>query len=328
MAETIDPKTGVATSASTFDDILEAIAIHGDAATHGVVPGVLNELEVTGTSSPVAVNSGWAIVKGKLFRNTASKNVVVASPAVSTRIDRVVVLIDYTATPETGTITLIAGAEGGAAPSLAAYQVDGTQWALPLAQVSITTGGAITVTDERKKLLDGQITKNNLAADCVDGSKIGDDSIDSEHYVDGSIDTAHLANDAVDDSKAGARVTRMVKRQGGGASDWHTPGTDDYTPTTVIEECGSCEVTISNGQASGYTNITFATAFGAVPIVNLTLAETPVWEIGSVARESGHPYIDYANHAKTGTRVQFTLCQGNAYGNQTKTVFWRAVGPE
>jgi len=43
----------------------------------------------------------------------------------------------------------------------------------------------------------GAIATADLAADCVDGTKIADDSINSEHYVAASIDNEHLADDAV-----------------------------------------------------------------------------------------------------------------------------------
>lgn len=47
----------------------------------------------------------------------------------------------------------------------------------------------------------GSIATADLGADCVDGTKIADDSINSEHYVDGSIDTAHLSADCIDGTK-------------------------------------------------------------------------------------------------------------------------------
>ena len=49
--------------------------------------------------------------------------------------------------------------------------------------------------------VDGSIDLAHLSADCVDGTKIADDSLNSEHYVDGSIDTAHLSADCVDGTK-------------------------------------------------------------------------------------------------------------------------------
>lgn len=47
----------------------------------------------------------------------------------------------------------------------------------------------------------GAIALADLGADCVDGTKIADDSLNSEHYIDGSIDLAHLSADCVDGTK-------------------------------------------------------------------------------------------------------------------------------
>lgn len=170
MAQSIIPTTGVATSASVFDDLIEGLALHGDAATQGVIRGKLNALATTGASTPIATNTGWAVVNGKLYKNTASVNTAVSSPAAATRIDRLVIRVDYTASPETGVLTLIAGAEGGAAPAVT--QVDGTTWDLPLYQVSITTGGVITLTDERAYIGDGHVATASLADSAVTAAKI------------------------------------------------------------------------------------------------------------------------------------------------------------
>jgi hypothetical protein len=139
MAETSMPWDGTAYPANTHDDWIYALS------EDGVIEFVGNQLAVTGASSPVAVNTGWAIVNGKLYRNSASINVTVATPATSTRIDRIILRADYSA--KTITCVRLAGVEGGSAPALT--QTDGTTWEYSLAQASITTGGVITLTDER-----------------------------------------------------------------------------------------------------------------------------------------------------------------------------------
>lgn len=137
----------------------------------GVSPDYQNELAVSGTSSPVAVNTGAAVVYGIPYFNTASVNVAVATPASSTRIDRIVLRADWTA--ETVRITKIAGTEGGAEPSLT--QSAGTTWDIPLAKVSITTGGIITLTDEREwvgGVGDSVVITEKLAANAVSNAKL------------------------------------------------------------------------------------------------------------------------------------------------------------
>lgn len=130
-----------------FSEVLRSIA-----AAHGVTTdksGVFrdeeNELAVTAGSGQVSVNTGRALVDGTWYKNDASVNVAVATPGGATRIDRVVLRKDFTA--KTVRITRIDGAEGGGAPAL--VQSAGVTWDAPLAQVSITTGGVITVTDQR-----------------------------------------------------------------------------------------------------------------------------------------------------------------------------------
>lgn len=119
-----------------------------DRATQGPLPNVLNELEVTGVATPVSVNTGVALADGKYYMNDSAANVVVPSPAVNPRIDRIVIRKSWAA--QTCRITRIEGIEGGGAPAIT--QNDGVTWDVPLAQYSITVGGVITVTDEREFL--------------------------------------------------------------------------------------------------------------------------------------------------------------------------------
>lgn len=114
----------------------------------GVIFGQLNQLACTGATSPVVVNTGRALVDGTWYQADASVNVAVATPAASTRIDRIVLRKDWSA--QTVRVTRIAGLEGGAAPAMT--QTPGVTWDIPLCQASITTGGVITITDEREWL--------------------------------------------------------------------------------------------------------------------------------------------------------------------------------
>lgn len=115
-------------------------------ATEGVLYGIGNNLAVTGTSSPVAVNTGAGLVYGIWYENDASVNVTIPTPSSATRIDRIVLRASWSA--QTVRITRIAGTEGsGSAPSLT--QTANTTWDIPIANVSITTGGVCTVSDQR-----------------------------------------------------------------------------------------------------------------------------------------------------------------------------------
>lgn len=179
------------------------------ADNEGVCKDYLNELITTGASSPVATNTGAAYVYGFPVWNTASVDTAIATPAANTRIDRLVLRAGWAA--QTIRITRIAGTEGTGNPP-ALVQTDGTTWDIPLCQVSITTGGVITLTDEREFLhpniaVDGDMIDNDevdsqhYAAGSVDLEHMAANSVDSPQYVDGSIDLAHMAANSVDSTQ-------------------------------------------------------------------------------------------------------------------------------
>ena len=72
-----------------------------------------------------------------------------------------------------------------------------------------------------------------LAADAVDGTKIGDDSIDSEHYVAASIDNEHLADDAVDSDEIADGAVDPVHLAGGFSKVTLADGTAAAADVTI-----------------------------------------------------------------------------------------------
>lgn len=136
----------------------------------GVASDYLNRLAVSGTSSPITVASGLACVYGYVYTNSAAENVTVPTPSTHPRIDRIVLRVNWTA--QTVRITRIAGTEAASPSAPALTQSAGTTWDIPLAQVQITTGGVITVTDQRKWLSlvgDGTVSADKLGSDVVLG---------------------------------------------------------------------------------------------------------------------------------------------------------------
>lgn len=203
----------------------------------GVCPDYLNELAVTGTSSPVSVDTGAAFVQGIPYSNSASKTVAISTPASQTRVDYIVLRADYTA--ETVRITRIAGTEGAGAPSLT--QSAGTTWDIPLATASITTGGVITVTDAREwigkvgdltvdstklasnavttaKITDSNVTAAKLATDSVSTAKITDSNVTTAKIADSNITTAKIADNAVTNAKTATMSANTVKANNTGSS--------------------------------------------------------------------------------------------------------------
>jgi len=169
---------------SPFVDIGLRMLFNGD-ENRGVLKGWLNELAVTGAASPVSVNTGGAIIYGMPYRNTAAVNVVVPAPTTDTRQDRIVLRRDWSA--QTVRITRIAGVEGGGVPAMTQSPAPtGTGvYDIPLANLSVTTIGGITVTDTREF--------------CLFGTDIGT----------GALDTTQLSNDSVDWADRATRTKRI-----------------------------------------------------------------------------------------------------------------------
>lgn len=168
MAETSGPWDGTTTgdasaapydAATEFAEYLKLISGSGASANEGgVFLGFLNDLAPTSVGvSPVAINSGGGIVYGTVYKNTSSVNVAIPTPAGSTRIDRIVLRKSWAA--QTIRLTRIAGAEGGAAPTM--VQIPAVTWDVPIARASITTGGVITITDDREPA-NGALSFNTL----------------------------------------------------------------------------------------------------------------------------------------------------------------------
>lgn len=118
-----------------------------DPTTQCVVPGVLNELAPAGVASPVTIDTGYGICDGMAYKNDASLNVAVATPVVGTTGHRVVLEAKWGATQEVR-VALLSSADG--TPDIpACTQTSGTEYEVSLATLTITTGGTITLTDDR-----------------------------------------------------------------------------------------------------------------------------------------------------------------------------------
>lgn len=142
-----DAVTAPYDAGTEFSKVLNSISGAAGVATHlsAVFVGELNALAVSGAATPVTVGTGRAMVWGAWYENDAATTVVVPTPSAATRIDRIVLRKDWAL--QTVRVTRVAGAEGGGAPALT--QIAGTTWDMPIAQISITTGGVITITDQR-----------------------------------------------------------------------------------------------------------------------------------------------------------------------------------
>lgn len=229
--------------------------------SEGVLNGVDNSLAVSGSSSPLSVATGSAFVTGYFYWNDAALNVTVPTPVVGTTGHRVV--LRWLASSKTVRAVLISSSDGVAAyPALT--QSAGTQWEITLANLTITTGGVITLVDARSFL--HFATKVNSGM--IDNLAVG---------------AAALANDSVDDTKVGNRVPQMYRRQGNSATDWWSSGTTTQTPGAVRMQVGYISTTDGG-------SITFPVAYSYIPLVFATV-------------EGGNKTIGVSNISTTGFNV-------------------------
>lgn len=117
-------------------------------------------LAVTGGTGAVSVAAGFAILRGFWYNNDSAKGITVPTPSTLPRIDRVVLRL--TITTKSITAVLKQGTEASS-PQPPALQRDSNVYELSLAQVRVTSAGAITVTDERPvESVCGAIRPKNL----------------------------------------------------------------------------------------------------------------------------------------------------------------------
>lgn len=117
----------------------------------GVLDGELNKFAVTtdGSGRDLQIASGRAWLSGHFFESDAQETVTLDANATGgTRIDRVVIRLDWTA--NTIDFAVLTGAAGGAVPALTQSAVI---WEIPLAQIAVANGAvnivAADITDQR-----------------------------------------------------------------------------------------------------------------------------------------------------------------------------------
>ena len=156
------------------DDLMDAFfrAILGATGNLGVLRYWLDELEVTGSSSPLQVATGGAAVYGTFYQSDQPVAVSVPAPTTGNRTDLIVLRRDWLAQ----TIR-IARVEG---PGAALTQIPLVRYEIPLASVLVDSAGAITVTDTRES---AQYSTGWPA-----------DAVNTEHYVEGNITPYHVPN--------------------------------------------------------------------------------------------------------------------------------------
>lgn len=248
-----------------------------DPASEGVALGVLSELAVSGSSSPLTVAPGAAICYGRYWSD-ANVSLSVSTPGVGTTGGRVVLRCTWSTRQIRLAVKMSAS---GIATPPALTQSFGSTWEISLATFTITTGGTITLTDDRafrkatfqvdmaalansavstEKITNGAVTNDKLAADSVTTAKIDDNAVTADK----------VADDSINDTKVGERVPQIYRRQGGHATNWASPGTTTHIPGNVRIAVGVLSVTVTTGNQHANGLVTFPFAFGTTPLIQLT----------------------------------------------------------
>ena len=268
--------------------------------------GVLNGLAVSGTTSPLTVAPGSAMVDGLLYESTANENLTVATPAATTG-GHVILRADFAAQ----TVRLLAVRNTSGATAIPALtQTSETTFEIRLAEFQITSGGNITLTPVapsayfRTKIASAQI--DDLA---IITARLADQAVTTPKLADLGVTTPKVANDAIDDTKAGNRVPQFYRRQGGDATEWGLPfpGTTNYTPGPVRMQAGF----IDPGSTG---TITFPVAFSARPLV-------------FIQSHSQDRYVVVTNVQANQFSFRKTLAHTGAL-DAVGQFAWLAIGPE
>lgn len=134
----------------------------------GVLSNVSGLLAVSYTApNTLHVAAGAAMIDGLFYRNDAVVSVNMASASAgNVRDDRLVVRKSFSGLTQTARVTLVPGSEAaspgpGTPPALVQDTTRQTYWDLPLARVSVTELGVITVTDERQMIYFNDMVKLN-----------------------------------------------------------------------------------------------------------------------------------------------------------------------
>ncbi len=306
---------------NVLDNYFEKLFITDLAATEGVLLGDGAELACAGAATPVVVQEGSAVVKGKFYISTADTNVAVASPSAGhTRKDRIVLRSNFTAM--TIRITKIAAAEDADFPAIT--QTDGTTWDLPLCKLTITDAGVITVVDERTfchfgtavntAMIDAlAVTEVKIGALAVTEGKIGALAVTAGKIGANAVTTAKiLAANVTADSLAAAIAGDGLAGGAGSALSVNVDGStiEINADALRVKDAG---ITLAKLAAAVYSEGAFVWHFAGTAATGALTFE----QVAPFALTLTGGYI-IANIAPTGATMIWDMHSGAAGGT---TVF-------
>ena len=227
--------------------------ISGGAAYEGVIVGLLDALECVGAgANKVNVKAGGAIVDGKWYHsdNTVQINIP-SSTAGNTRVDLIVVRATWASNAVR--LARVAGTQGANPVAPALTRNSGSVYEIPLAEVTVTSVGAVTIKDARAwsfpSSIDGSLlTPNSISLDKLTGLYDIAYAIlyDTGEEVEIENDFIRLYVPDVWDGKKLVRVWARVDTAGGSVE----VKVKDLTAGTTLST-----TTIADSQTTGVSNI-------------------------------------------------------------------------
>lgn len=316
----------------------------------GIMETVGNQMQVVQDSGMnILVGSGRAWFKNTWTLNDSSLSLTVSTAdALLNRIDIVYIEMNFGTGVRANSIAIMAGTPASS-PVPPTLTQSGDVWQYPLAHIYVGAGvtsiytanitskigtddcpfvtGPISgnfldhdhSTDHGGPLVEaglgtGIVTETKIGNLAVTSGKLGASSVIAGKIATGGVSaTAQLANDIVDDTKAGNRIIKLTRRQGGSSTVWGTSGSTNYTPTAILQQLGA--ITTSIVDSGNYENkvITFPVAFAYGPIGFLTKVGSNAddWDLAITA-------ID--------TTTMTVRCWNNSAGIDSLKFHWLAIG--
>lgn len=131
-----------------FSDILRMLFLYEE-DSEGIIGGYGNMLTVSNpVGTTIRVGTGAALVYSRFYENTANLDFVRSAPGSNTDWYRWVIRVNWSAKTVRSTFIGPNNAVGPSYPALT--RTYGVTWEIPLADVSITSGGVVTITDQRQ----------------------------------------------------------------------------------------------------------------------------------------------------------------------------------
>lgn len=144
------PSTGDGASTYTEDQLrtLFKASMMTDVTSEGVIEtrsGYLNKLQPSQGSGIITVASGAAWVNGQFYHNDALITLTIPTPTSGTTGGRIVLRIDYAAR----TIRVVRNSNSDGNSAIPGLTQNSSTWEISLATFTVTTSGAIAMTDTR-----------------------------------------------------------------------------------------------------------------------------------------------------------------------------------